>query len=248
MADKSLDVPSQIDLLWPMLTALKTLGGSAHIGELDDLVATNMGLSESILTQFHGQGPKTEFSYRCGWARTRLKYINAVENSSRGVWSITDTGRKIGSDVDAKELDRVMTRELRKTKNDAEIAATGNFEFSVEPVPGSSWQAELLEILLKFKPEEFERFCQLLLREHGFTRVEVTGRSGDGGIDGTGVLQLNLLSFHVNYQCKRWKESVGSREIGDFRGALMGRTAEIPARSKKSKVDDACVDLTSFSA
>ena len=51
----------------------------------------------------------------------------------------------------------------------------------------------------------------------------MTGRSGDGGIDGTGVLRVNLLSFHVNYQCKRYAGTVGPGSIRDFRGALAGR-------------------------
>ncbi|WP_133065093.1 restriction endonuclease, partial [Flavimaricola marinus] len=62
-----------------------------------------------------------------------------------------------------------------------------------------------------------------LLREAGFTKVEVRGKSGDGGIDGVGVLRVNLVSFQVYFQCKRWKGSVGSKEIRDFRGALQGR-------------------------
>ena len=86
-----------------------------------------------------------------------------------------------------------------------------------------SWRAALLGILREMKPDAFERLCQRLLREHGFTRVEVTGRSGDGGIDGTGVLRVNLLSFHVNYQCKRYAGTVGPGSIRDFRGALAGR-------------------------
>jgi len=54
-------------------------------------------------------------------------------------------------------------------------------------------------------------------------KVEVTGKSGDGGIDGIGVLRLNLLSFQVFFQCKRWKGSVGPSTIRDFRGAMVGR-------------------------
>jgi restriction system protein len=71
---------------------------------------------------------------------------------------------------------------------------------------------------------QFERLCQRVLRESGFTRVEVTGRSGDGGIDGIGVLRIALLSFHVFFQCKRYKGSVGAPAIRDFRGAMVGRT------------------------
>ena len=72
-------------------------------------------------------------------------------------------------------------------------------------------------------PAAFERLCQRLLREAGSTRVEVTGKTEDGGIDGTGVLQMNLLSFQVILQCKRWKGSVGASTVRDFRGAMGGR-------------------------
>ena len=85
------------------------------------------------------------------------------------------------------------------------------------------WQDRLLECLLKMKPAAFERLCQKILKDSGFIKVDVTGLSGDGGIDGTGVLRLNLLSFHVFFQCKRWKGSVGASVIRDFRGAMVGR-------------------------
>ena len=85
------------------------------------------------------------------------------------------------------------------------------------------WQDRLLECLLKMKPAAFERLCQRILKDSGFIKVDVTGRSGDGGIDGIGVLRLNLLSFHVFFQCKRWKGSVGASVIRDFRGAMVGR-------------------------
>jgi restriction system protein len=69
----------------------------------------------------------------------------------------------------------------------------------------------------------FERLAQRLLREAGFTKVEVRGKSGDGGVDGVGVLRVNLVSFQVYFQCKKWKGSVGAKEIRDFRGAMQGR-------------------------
>ena len=73
-------------------------------------------------------------------------------------------------------------------------------------------------------PDSFERLSKRLLRESGFIKVEVTGKAGDGGIDGTGILQLSLMSFHVLFQCKRYQGSVGPSAIRDFRGAMMGRT------------------------
>ena len=86
------------------------------------------------------------------------------------------------------------------------------------------WQDEALEALKQMTPDAFERLCQRLLRESGFIQVEVTGRSGDGGIDGKGVVKLGgILSFHVIFQCKRYRDSVSSGAIRDFRGAMVGR-------------------------
>jgi restriction system protein len=86
------------------------------------------------------------------------------------------------------------------------------------------WIEKLLEVLQSLSPDAFERLCQRILRESGFTKVQVTGRKGDGGIDGVGVLKIALLSFQVFFQCKRYKGSVGPGEIRDFRGSMIGRT------------------------
>jgi restriction system protein len=86
------------------------------------------------------------------------------------------------------------------------------------------WRERLLDIIIALDFRAFERLCQRLLRESGFIKVEITGRSsGDGGIDGVGVLRVNLLSFHVLFQCKKWKGSVGAPIVRDFRGAMVGR-------------------------
>ena len=54
--------------------------------------------------------------------------------------------------------------------------------------------------------------------------MTITGRSGDGGIDGIGILQVNpLVSFKVLFQCKRYAGSVTPSQVRDFRGAMMGR-------------------------
>ncbi len=86
-----------------------------------------------------------------------------------------------------------------------------------------SWEDRLLAVMKEMDPSAFERLCQRLLREAGFSKVEVTGKSGDGGIDGVGVLKVNLLSFHVRFQCKRYAESVSSGDMRNFRGAMQGR-------------------------
>ena len=216
------EMPTQVDLMWPTLRALEGLGGSASIHELDDRVSTDLDLTDGLLDLPHGDGPQTEFAYRLAWARTRLRRIGAVDNSARRVWTITAAGRRIGSADEVRERVRRQQQEyrggLRKRREEPD-----NAEHADQATEEESWQAALLGILREMKPDAFERLCQRLLREHGFTRVEVTGRSGDGGIDGTGVLRVNLLSFHVSYQCKRYAGTVGPGSIRDFRGALAGR-------------------------
>jgi restriction system protein len=150
------------------------------------------------------------------WVRTYLKKAGLADNSARGVWSLTDAGEKISD----KELLLVpkKVRWLKKTK-DEHVQSHLDGEEDDEP----DWQEQVLSALSKIKPDAFERLCQRVLRESGFTRVEVTGRSGDGGIDGIGILRVNLVSFHVFFQCKRWKGSVGASVVRDFRGAMVGR-------------------------
>ena len=217
------EMPRSADLMWPTLRALERLGGSASIRELDDRVSTDLGLPEAILDVLNGDGPQTKFANRCGWARTLLRGIGAVDNSARGVWTITEAGRRIGSADEVRELVRRQRRESHSGSSKAREEPDNADDSADESSEEESWRAALLGILREMKPDAFERLCQRLLREHGFTRVEVTGRSGDGGIDGTGVLRVNLLSFHVNYQCKRYAGTVGPGSIRDFRGALAGR-------------------------
>ena len=216
-------LPKQVDLMWPTLQALERLGGSASLHELTDRVAVDLGLTDAMLDVPHRDGPQTEFAYRAAWARTRLRRIEAVDNPSRGVWTITGKGRRIGSAEAVKELDRGQQSGGNRGGSPSRADSGGGGDVSADSSADESWQAALLEILRGMKPDAFERLCQRLLREYGFTRVAVTGRSGDEGIDGTGVLRVNLISFHVNYQCKRYAGTVGPGSIRDFRGALVGR-------------------------
>lgn len=96
-------------------------------------------------------------------------------------------------------------------------------QYDIEAANETGWRTELLNTVLEIAPDAFERLAQRLLREAGFVKVEVRGKTGDGGIDGVGVLRVNLVSFQVYFQCKRWKGSVGAKDIRDFRGALQGR-------------------------
>lgn len=213
-------IPTYKDLLWPTLKALEFRGGSASIQELVEQIAIDLKLPDRILDIVHNDGPRTEVEYRSAWARTHLRIIGAVDNTSRGIWTITEKGRDVQSEEQVRKLVQEERGKRRKEKknivDDVETESDGE---GVE----RDWRIPVLEILRKMKPDAFERLCQRILRESGFAKVEVTGRSGDGGIDGAGVLRVNLISFHVRFQCKRYAGSVRAPEIRDFRGAMVGR-------------------------
>ena len=42
--------------------------------------------------------PPSKIEYRLRWARTRLKHIGALVNSSWGVWVLTERGRTLTED------------------------------------------------------------------------------------------------------------------------------------------------------
>lgn len=238
--------------------AIIELGGSASVGEIQSQVVDTEGVSEDEQLIGMNNDPRSKLNYYLAWARTYLRRGGAIENSGRGVWSIDEQNTKI-SDIDdchtiyaqvnAEERERDKIRRLaRKEASDNSASSQddeqGGDEEFVEN--DTKWEKQLLAVLFDMDPSAFERLCQRLLREAGFTKVSVRGKVGDGGIDGIGVLRVNLVSFQVYFQCKRWRGSVGSKEIRDFRGALQGRADKgifISTGSfTKSAVDEATRD------
>jgi restriction system protein len=221
-------VPEYRTYFNPILKALKALGGSASIEELNGRVAADLKLSDAVLAVPHDpeHGGRSEFAYKMAWARTYLKYAGYLTNSERGVWSLTPAGKSADS-IDAKKTAKEVIAKRRgmrprpgekQKEPEAEEEDAGNGE-------GTDWKHELLETMQRMKPEAFERLAQRLLRESGFIEVTVTGRSGDRGIDGIGLLKLQgILTFRVIFQCKRWRDPVPASAVREFRGAMSGRT------------------------
>lgn len=228
MGNKSTSaVPAYNEMMHELFQAMHELGGSGTIAEIDDQMIEILNLPTEIQEIMHGDSSKTEVEYRLAWTRSYMKKVGILENSSRGVWSLTAKGREL-EEIDPDEIVRqVQKMTALKKKN----ASTANFEDGDPENDGvdtpeeiQSWREKLKNVLLNLKPDSFERLTQRLLRESGFTQVKVTGKTGDGGIDGTGIVKLNgIISFHMLFQCKRYTGSVAAREIRDFRGAMQGR-------------------------
>lgn len=214
-----LDIPSFDDLFEPTIKALKVLNGSGTVQEIYEKVCELEELSEDQQSILQKEGLQTKISYRLGWARTYLKNYGVLESSERGFWSLTEKGR------DLQVIDKREIKQASRIKKPEASSQLNEFKSDeLIPIESNLWAENLLIILQKMPPDAFERLCQRILRASGFIKVQVTGKKGDGGIDGIGVLRISLLSFPVFFQCKRYSGSVGPGEIRDFRGAMVGRT------------------------
>ena len=198
----------------PTLKALHALGGSGSNEEIYNKVVSITQLPNDVLDFMHNF-TMTEVEYRLAWARTYLKNYGAIENSKHKVWALTSKGAKMLKDgsIDIKDIYNFTTKKREKN--------VVNLEDEIVETEHVNWREQITNILLNLDPYAFEKLAQRLLRECGFSDVQVTKRSGDGGIDGTGKLRIQgIFSFNVAFQCKRYKGQVGAGAIRDFRGSL----------------------------
>lgn len=218
-------IPTYDEMMNPLISALKELGGSGTIDEINEKVFGIMELPNDILEIPHGdKGSRSEVEYRLAWTRTYLKRSGLLENSSRGVWSLTSESKNADqlNTKDIVNLVRSLSKAERKEKAENEDFDTNDLD---APEEFQNWRNDLKNILFEIKPDAFERLFKRILRESGFHQVEVTGKSGDGGIDGKGIFRIaGFISFNVLFQCKRYRDkSVTASDVRDFRGALQGR-------------------------
>lgn len=213
-----MSVPTYDKLFNPLLTAMKNLGGSARNNEIENEVIKILNLSDDDVNEIH-KGNTTKLSYRLAWARTYLKWYGIIAQSARSVWYLTPKGLDT-TKVDINDVKHFVKNINKKENNDIlPIDNTDTFSKQKE-----TWEDKLISVLKNMDPYAFERLSQRLLKEAGFENVEVTKKSGDGGIDGKGTLKIGgLVSFNVYFQSKRYKDTVSSSIVRDFRGSIMGR-------------------------
>ena len=246
-----MDITKPVEYIELVVDALKSLDGSGRNSEILEKIVEKANLSDDQISELHYGGPQTVVSYQAGWARTYLGALGYLENSGNSVWSLTEKG--YSEKIDKKDI--YSKYRALKAKGDRKFKRTNknknSGENSVQPIKQNevdedAWIENLNDTLKKLSPNGFEKLCSRLFREKGFVKVEVTGKSGDGGIDGIGVMKLSLMSFKVLFQCKRYKESVGSNEIRDFRGGMIGRADKgiflTTGRFTKSAVEEASRD------
>lgn len=206
----------------PIISALKKLGGSGTITEIKDTLIEILNIPEEKLEEKYKSGV-SKIDNQINWSKVYLTRGGLIDISDQNIWSLTEKSLKSElSDEDVllifKQIHSGFVAQRgksKKTKSPVDIEPL----LEIQP-----HKEELLSILQALPPDGFERLCQRLLRASGFSKVVVTGKSGDGGIDGEGILEINpLVSLKVIFQAKRYKGAVSSSQIRDFRGAMQGR-------------------------
>ena len=210
----------------PIVEIIDELGGSAKPSEVIDAIFDRYDFSKDELEK-KTQNGESIIRNRIRWARLYLAKGKVLDSTKRGVWILTPEYKKYFSKTESSYDFYIKVRKQFGKIGEKKKISECEAEIIEEMNDETSFKSKLLEKLMSISPKGFERLCQRLLRESGFSQVKVTGKSGDGGIDGYGVLETNLLlSSKVFFQAKRYKDSVSSDKIRDFKGALDGRTTK----------------------
>ncbi|MFN9175090.1 MAG: restriction endonuclease [Synechocystis sp.] len=228
---KSKKGPEFVKYFVPLLTALKELGYSGTPTEVRNFIIEKLNISDERLEEKLKSG-SSRIINQIDWARFYLAKAGYLDASKRGVWALTEKGiEEVINESKALTIFKTVQEQVKDNTSNRNSSSSDDelVEDVVAPEESnhfinSNYRSKLLEILRSLSPSGFEHLCKQFLREAGFQEVEVTGQTGDGGIDGKGILQINpLLSIPVLFQCKRYTGSVGAPQIRDFRGAMMGR-------------------------
>lgn len=225
--------PKFIQYFQPVIDALRNLGSSAKPKEVYSWIAEHHNIPRDEIEQTT-KGGQSKFDNKVGWARFYLAKAGLIDTEQRGVWVLTEQGRKTNLSHDEAynlfrtihdgfqrydgEPSRIMMPEKSVDEADASAPDEKTY-FNQDEI-----QEELVRLLRSTTDKGFEELCARLLRHIGFENLKVTGQTGDHGIDGEGHLLINrFVRIKIMFQCKRYTNSVQVKEIRDFRGAIQGR-------------------------
>lgn len=252
-------LPTRSEMLPLVLELLRSMPMPVHRLEIGDAVAGRLQLTpQQRAVPEPGPNKSRSFvSWQSEYACNDLKWIGVCEQPGKGLYQLTEEGWTISIE-EIERRNRERQRRYRERRRMVAESATQEddpeSEAVEEPDPEQVWRRKLIGRLLELSPSAFEHLAQRLLEAAGFDEVQVTGKSGDGGIDGIGVYRpLGLISFHTAFQCKRYQGSVSASVVRDFRGSFVGRadrgivitTGEFtePAREEASRPGANPVDL-----
>lgn len=101
----------------PLLQALKDLGGSATPKEARKKIKENEKLTEEETSAVIGKTQTPEFNNDVAWARQYLVRGGYLDNSTRGVWKLTESGWSVNmTDELASEIFKTIVKENQQDK------------------------------------------------------------------------------------------------------------------------------------
>jgi len=237
-------IPDFQKIMLPFLNIISD--GLEHSSvETNEKIARQFELTDEELNQYLPSGAQKTFPNRVAWAKSYLKMAGLLENTRRGYFKITESGKKVlennPSEINLKTLKNLPAFQERYVRTKDEDFSSDNDNFQSSETPEETLENNYLkirknlaqEILLKIKscsPSFFESLVVELLVKMGYggsikDAGRSIGRSGDEGIDG--IIKEDRLGLDVIYiQAKKWENVVGRPEIQKFVGALAGQGAK----------------------
>jgi len=230
------ECPSMKILLPYVILVLHKLGGSGKRQEVVDELARLLDLSDEILEETNPKSSEPKFRNTVAWARKSLVDAGYVDNTTYGLWELTQSGREIVKELESRKLSvldnfRATVAQKTKEKEKKDVSIQDELEkLKKQDQEDNKEKNHTIRDLEKIKtldPHAFERLCVRLLRAVGYEDVDVTPKSKDGGIDGIGFLSVGLIRFKVVFQAKCFKDTkVGSKDIDALAGAKQRKQAE----------------------
>lgn len=240
-------VPKYSDIMLPLLQFAGD-GRNQSVKEAINAVAEMMGVTEEDRMELLPSGSQRTLDNRTHWAKTYLIKAGLLESTGRGMFQITERGRRVlessPEDINLDylrqfpEFVEFTNRTTQSQVRDNVVGASSEGErtpkeqmYSLNTSLQEELASELLEYVLAASPAFFERMVIDLLLAMGYggslqDAGASIGRSGDEGIDG--YIQEDKLGLSTIYvQAKRWtpKQTVGRPTVQAFVGSLMGAGA-----------------------
>jgi restriction system protein len=243
-------IPDYQTLMLPLLTALGDQE-PRHVRDITTILGKEFSLTADELGQLTPGGGSLLFHGRVGWAKTYLSQAGLLEQVSRGVYRISQSGIDVlDSHPERVDNDFLMrfegfrdfrnrsgTRGGRANKANHSEKYEGSSNTSQMEDPSERLDAayreirtalatDLLDQVKQATPQFFEVLVIDLLVAMGYggsrkDAGEAVGKSGDGGIDG--IIKEDRLGLDVMYiQAKRWEHPVSRPTVQAFAGSLEG--------------------------
>lgn len=237
--------PQFLNYVKPLVEVLRNIGGSGATADVIDQVISSMKIPDSVVEETISSGA-SRVRNQIQWARMYLVKADLMDSSQRGVWKLTEKGYE--AEITEESVYSLFKKVQGSFVEEPKKKESARAEEAEEEIVADEAHGEaLLNILKNLSPAGFERICKRLLSEVGIHDVQITGGSGDQGIDGTGVIKVNeVVGFTIIFQCKRYKDSVVPHHVRDFRGTMQGRadkgiiitTGRFTSEAKKEAVRD----------